>query len=105
MGMENKIETFHFQQFDLQCSSFQKNREMDIYDSDINGNSDAETVCYDEELTDVDKELDQISIELAKLKRRLDSCLQIKRDELKKKIRCLSKKIEMEQDALSLVQK
>ena len=87
------------------------------YFSDSEAETGAETVIYDEEgrlKTDVclsvsndeeylkvEQELDQIASELAELKRRLDLCLQLKRDKLRSKIMNLNEKIQIEQDAIT----
>merc|ERR1711971_73935 len=87
------------------------------YISDSEAETGAETVIYDEEgrretefcpsvsndeeYLKVEPELEQIASELAELKRRLDLCLQLKRDKLRSKIMNLNEKIQIEQDAIT----
>ena len=87
------------------------------YISDSEAETGAETVIYDEEgrretefcpsvsndeeYLKVEQELEQIASELAELKRRLDLCLQLKRDKLRSKIMNLNEKIQIEQDAIT----
>ena len=83
--------------------------------SDSEAETGAETVIYDEEGRretelcpsvsndeEVEQELEQIASELAELKRRLDLCLQLKREKLRSKIKNLNEKIQNEQDAITL---
>ena len=88
------------------------------YFSDSDAETGAETVIYDEEgrretelcpsvsndeeYLKVEQELEQIASELAELKRRLDLCLQLKREKLRSKIENLNEKIQIEQDAITL---
>ena len=99
--MDNYYYSKEFLKPDFSDSEAETGAETVIYDEE--GRHETEfcpSVSNDEEYLKVEQELEQIASELAELKRRLDLCLQLKRDKLRSKIMNLNEKIQIEQDAI-----
>jgi len=99
--MDNYYYSKEFLKPDFSDSEAETGAETVIYDEEGRLKTDVcLSVSNDEEYLKVEQELDQIASELAELKRRLDLCLQLKRDKLRSKIMNLNEKIQIEQDAI-----
>ena len=101
--MDNYYYSKEFLKPDFSDSEAETGAETVIYDEE--GRRETElcpSVSNDEEFVKVEQELEKIASELAKLKHRLDLCLQLKRDKLRSKIENLNEKIQTEQDAITL---
>ena len=99
--MDNYYYSKEFLKPDFSDSEAETGAETVIYDEEGRLKTDVcLSVSNDEEYLKVEQELDQIASELAELKRRLDLCLQLKRDKLRSKILNLNERIQIEQDAI-----
>ena len=100
--MDNYYFSKEFLKPDFSDSEAETGAETVIYDEEGRLKTDVcLSVSNDEEYLKVEQELDQIASELAELKRRLDLCLQLKRDKLRSKILNLNERIQIEQDAIT----